>query len=59
MPLPQFLTWWKMRSGRLYSEEEKKEKKKKKKKKSLRDVKFIRHGQTEQKKRLMDEIGNY
>ncbi len=55
MPLPAFLTFWKTQTKK----EREKERKKKKKKKSLRDVKFVLHGAPEEKKRLMDEIGDY
>lgn len=51
MPLPAFLTFWKTETAKERAEA----RKKKKKKKSLRDVKFVRHGEHEKKKQIMDE----
>jgi len=58
MGLKQFLTFSRLRRGRITDDEEDEENGKKKKKKSLRDIKYVRHGQQRVKKQIMDEIGD-
>lgn len=56
MGLKKFLTFGKLkRGGQVKDDDEESGSKKKKKKRSIRDIKYVRHGQHEMKRRIMDE----